>query len=332
MTRPYSFDSDDDPRWVDDVAADDRPAARPLPVVLCRRCRRPVASSQTFCTYCGAEVPRPRGPVVRAVPVARPPADDAELLYGEPVDVDDPLDDVDEIPLATVVRRPGRARARPVRPPTQPAQGRLGPMFAGYVVMLAISIAYAVLVVFHVVINGQLTEEEQNWSLFAIEMIDALLVLGVAALVGHIPPHPSPPKRRTAAWIGGFPVLAVLLVLNISFTMFLRQLFQVQADRGPGFTLVTALLICLQPAVVEEWFFRHLALGSLREKLGLHWGVVVSGAMFAFAHLYNPVGMPYLFLLGVALGYLRVWSRSLLLPMILHFAHNAAVLLAAQWF
>jgi membrane protease YdiL (CAAX protease family) len=219
-----------------------------------------------------------------------------------------------------------------VRAPKLPDQGRLGPLFSGYVVMLAVIACFAVLFGVNAVTQGGVKEDEQYWALFAVEVLMGGLVIGVAALVGRIPPHPSPSGHRVAAWLGGFPILAVLLALNIGFGLFLRKLFpNADAEAGPTLTLITMLLICLQPAVFEEWFFRHLALGSLREKWGVHWGVVVSGAMFAFAHLTNPIGMPYLCLLGVCLGYLRVWSGSLLLPMILHFVHNAVVLMVPQW-
>jgi membrane protease YdiL (CAAX protease family) len=47
--------------------------------------------------------------------------------------------------------------------------------------------------------------------------------------------------------------------------------------------------------------------------------------MFAMAHIYNPLGLPYLFLAGVVFGLARVYG-GLLLPMILHFLHNLAVM------
>lgn len=48
--------------------------------------------------------------------------------------------------------------------------------------------------------------------------------------------------------------------------------------------------------------------------------------MFALAHLYNPLGLPILFLIGIILGYARVYSGGLLLPMLMHFGHNFAII------
>jgi membrane protease YdiL (CAAX protease family) len=287
-----------------------------------------MARWRSVCPSCGATQQRTHAPA-QAIPVA--PLDD-ELPFADAVDEADDIpiatlvEDEDDIPVAPVVRR---RRRRPPRPPSK--AWRLIPMFIGYVVMLGISIAWGVMILITVMNQGQIDEEQQNWGLFAVEAIDAVLILGVALLVGRITPHPLAPGDRLCGWFVGFPMLAVLLTLNVGFMLVLRRLLDTQGDLGPELSVVTVLLICVQPALFEEWFFRHLALGTLRQSLGMHWGVWISGAMFAFAHLFNPFGMPYLFVLGVSLGYLRVLSGSLALPMILHFIHNLVVLITAQW-
>ena len=60
--------------------------------------------------------------------------------------------------------------------------------------------------------------------------------------------------------------------------------------------------------------------------------VFVSSVMFGVAHVGSPLSVPVLVLLGFMLGYLRVFSGGLLLPMLVHFAHNAAILLAEHIF
>jgi membrane protease YdiL (CAAX protease family) len=95
-------------------------------------------------------------------------------------------------------------------------------------------------------------------------------------------------------------------------------------ERTP-FTAANVILMCLMPAVFEEVFFRYLALDSLRRIIGPRSAVFVTAAMFALAHLYNPLGIPYLFLVGVVLGGIRASGGGLLLPMVLHFLHNYAV-------
>src|SRR5262245_36071340 len=139
-TMPSLFPLDpDDP--ADHLLAGEAPATVP-----CRRCGRPLARWRTVCPSCGAAQGRTRGPV-RAIPVA-PPAD-TDLPFAEAVDEADGIpiaalvDDPEDIPIAPVVRR---RRRRPRRPPSQ--AWRLIPMFIGYAIMMVITIAFAVAVVF----------------------------------------------------------------------------------------------------------------------------------------------------------------------------------------
>ncbi len=86
------------------------------------------------------------------------------------------------------------------------------------------------------------------------------------------------------------------------------------------------LLACVQPALVEEWFFRHLALRTLQGATTTRGAVLISSVMFGMAHVGAPFSIPYLTVCGLALGYVRVRAHSLALPMLMHFAHNAFVL------
>jgi membrane protease YdiL (CAAX protease family) len=86
------------------------------------------------------------------------------------------------------------------------------------------------------------------------------------------------------------------------------------------------LLMAVQPAIVEELFFRYFALNALRDAAGPHAAVWVSAVMFALAHVYNPLGLPWLLVAGVVWGYWRVASGGLALTMLLHFTHNALML------
>ena len=287
------------------------------PTSPCRWCGSGLAGWQRRCPDCG-EADRQAKP--KAIPVAPPPV---AVPVAIPVYPSDPDDGIPVgILIADVVRSPRRRRMR--RPPPRPT--RLAPMFAGYAILLGMLVLAGIFQV--VMLLGGMAESEEDLLpvLLAFDVVCTGLVGLVAWWVGRLPAHPTTTEARVGAWAGGLPVLGVLLALNIGFTLFLRHLLGVEAEPGPGLTLMMLLVMCLQPAVVEEWFFRHLALGTLREAAGLHGAVWLSGVMFGFAHLLNPVAIPYLCLVGVCLGYLRVWSGSLLLPMILHFLHNAVVL------
>ncbi len=220
-----------------------------------------------------------------------------------------------------------RPRRRRKRKPKEP--NKLIPLFVGYGLMLCLLVASAVIAAVIILSNAVVNPEAIETGTSAMfDVVCTFLVFIVALSIGRIRPHPTDGTMQAAAWCSAFPVLGVLLVVNISFVSVVRELFNVPHQPGPGITVVSFLLICLQPALVEEWFFRHLALGTLRKPLGLHGAVWISGTMFGFAHLLNPIAMPYLIIVGVCLGYFRVWSGGLILPMILHGVHNAVVLMA----
>jgi membrane protease YdiL (CAAX protease family) len=183
----------------------------------------------------------------------------------------------------------------------------------------------------HVVKNRAVTDG------FVLGGMHALLVL-VAVLVTWRPPSITPAARAypAFAWLAGLPVLVVMLMVNFGYGLVLRFLAEVvlgappQPDQTANFGLgdgwIAVLLICVQPAIVEEFFFRFLLLGHLRPHIGTHGAVWLSAFFFASAHLGQLFGFPVLFLLGAVLGYARVYSGGLILPMALHFLHNLAVI------
>ena len=127
----------------------------------------------------------------------------------------------------------------------------------------------------------------------------------------------------------------MFLGVNVGYTLLLRWVVQPNPDDMPididlsdGWWAI--LLVCVQPAVVEELFFRYLLFGHLRRHLGLHATAWLSGVVFGMAHVGNVAGWPVLIVLGAGLGYARAYSGSLLLPVGLHFFHNLAVLAAGE--
>src|SRR5205814_1772114 len=84
--------------------------------------------------------------------------------------------------------------------------------------------------------------------------------------------------------------------------------------------------ICIQPAIVEELFFRYIALGTLTRVMGIAGALCVSSVMFGMAHSSVLLSIPILTVVGAGLGLVRVLSGSILLPMLLHGLHNAVVL------
>jgi membrane protease YdiL (CAAX protease family) len=84
-------------------------------------------------------------------------------------------------------------------------------------------------------------------------------------------------------------------------------------------------------AFAEEIFFRRVALRILFDFTGnAHASIVIAAALFALAHGQFFYLIP-LFLFGLALGYLALWSRTIWLPILAHFANNAFTLTLAYF-
>jgi membrane protease YdiL (CAAX protease family) len=177
-----------------------------------------------------------------------------------------------------------------------------------------------------------LQSEELLLQVFGLEAIDTVLVLAAWAWVGmrRREPHHSW-FRRVSVWTLSLPALALTLVLNVCYHRCLLQWLTAAPHKMIWFqdrSLVAAwsMAICFQPAVIEELFFRYLMFGALRSVMGGHTVVWVTAAMFALAHIGVPLSMPVLFVLGILLGYARLASGGIYLPMALHFVHNAIVM------
>ncbi len=204
-----------------------------------------------------------------------------------------------------------------------------------YSLLLASSVLYGWFVHFGLGTEAAANADEANlqvWRMIYIEVFDAIVI--VAALFWI----PRPPKdeplslsRKVGAWIAGAALLGVALAANFGYHHAIVYLAGLEDVRDSiisltGITPVVILSFCLQPAIFEELFFRHLALGSLRPVTGVHGAVWASSIMFGMCHIGVPVSIPILTLVGVALGYARVLSGSLALPIVMHFAHNLVVL------
>lgn len=90
--------------------------------------------------------------------------------------------------------------------------------------------------------------------------------------------------------------------------------------------VVSVLLLGLVPAFVEELFFRGTILRMLEDKIGIHASVWISAIIFSAIHLQFFGFVPRM-LLGALLGYVYVWSRSLWLPILMHFLNNASMVI-----
>lgn len=93
--------------------------------------------------------------------------------------------------------------------------------------------------------------------------------------------------------------------------------------RGMGSLLINIVIVAVIPALGEELMFR-----GVLQKIFIRWtkntfiGVLITSLAFAVMHMQFLSVLPR-FVLGMVLGYMFVWTRSLWMPILAHFVNNA---------
>ena len=157
---------------------------------------------------------------------------------------------------------------------------------------------------------------------------------GLSAL-GFTRPQGSVPYLFAAgAWMVG--IAGVLLwtltvdLLNAEFLVPPESARDLLAQAGGSF-VIAFLLVGVWAPIAEEIFFRGFALSGLNSRYGVTLAVVLSSAVFALAHL-DIASLVPTFILGLALGWVYLRTRSIWPCIFVHGLHNTAALIAAEYF
>jgi membrane protease YdiL (CAAX protease family) len=137
----------------------------------------------------------------------------------------------------------------------------------------------------------------------------------------------------TQAFLAGLVVLVALLVVNYLYHFVLIDaLFdsiEIESEAYheifPTFAGLV-IFVCVIPGVMEEVAFRGLIQHWFHAAVAPRTAIVVASAMFSAAH-FSILSAPYLFAVGLLLGWLRWKTGSLYPSMIVHFLHNFAVIM-----
>ena len=89
-------------------------------------------------------------------------------------------------------------------------------------------------------------------------------------------------------------------------------------------------VMALLPALGEESLFRGALQPVLRRKLSGHAAVWITAALFALMHQQFYTFLPIL-ALGAVLGYLREWSGSIWLSVIMHLVNNGSIVIGVYF-
>ncbi len=92
---------------------------------------------------------------------------------------------------------------------------------------------------------------------------------------------------------------------------------------------IMILIIAGGPALGEELVFRGVIGRGLVARRGVIWGVLLSSALFASAHI-HPVHAAAVFPMGIVLHFVYLTTRSFWMPMLLHFLNNAFATMMSQ--
>ena len=259
-----------------------------------------------------------------------------------------PVEQRDEIPAVIDCWRCGKSVdaqsascpfcAARLRETTRPAQRAIASddafvrMLCFFGGLLAVSVGHG-LILFGFASAGQLEEPAPEAVLMQIgifELISTGVVL--AALVAvRVPSEPRPDfRQRVTAWVVAWPLLAASLAINVGYHWWLRKglgIPAIESEFAGRFDLLpwVVLLLCVQPAIFEELFFRYTAVNVLQTALRPATVILLSSVMFGLAHIGVPLSIPVLITLGIVLGWMRHASGSVLLPILMHFVHNAVV-------
>lgn len=122
-----------------------------------------------------------------------------------------------------------------------------------------------------------------------------------------------------------YQYLITVLHLNIQTN---DQVLLAQSKYAPLSTYATLLVATFIAPICEEIFFRGFVLMGFARAMPLPWAVVLSSLLFAVAHG-DPGSFAVLFIIGLALAFLRLHTHSLWPSILLHTINNGlgAVLL-----
>jgi len=144
-------------------------------------------------------------------------------------------------------------------------------------------------------------------------LVLSLFILPIIAYLGHLNEQITFPEsmQKIEAWMRGMEEAAKVFTKTLT------------ANSSIPILLANILIMALLPAVFEEFLFR----GTLQPFFSKwfankHLAIILTAFIFSAIH-FQFYGFIPRFLLGIYLGYLLIWGKSVWLPVIAHFMHNA---------
>ena len=185
-------------------------------------------------------------------------------------------------------------------------------------------IAAIITLVFSAVIEGAFLIAPFYYALAAYRRITPRAKLALKALGFR-----KFPVGRTFSWIV-ILIIAILAVNNIYQYLITvlhlnlqtnDQVLLAESKHAPLTTYATLLVAVFIAPFCEEIFFRGFVFQGLRRGMPVGWAIMLSALLFGVAHA-DPGSFAVLFIIGVALAFLRWRTKSIWPGMILHMLNN----------
>jgi membrane protease YdiL (CAAX protease family) len=136
-------------------------------------------------------------------------------------------------------------------------------------------------------------------------------------------------SARVWSWAllaGGLGIVALVLALRLAnrFVPLPQQTLPPELALTPRVTVLSLLLMAAPVAgIVEETAFRGYMQGPIEERYGLIVAILITGTMFAVAHLdFTPILWPYYVAVAAIYGSVTWLTKSILPAIVLHTAGN----------
>jgi len=162
-----------------------------------------------------------------------------------------------------------------------------------------------------------LANKSVSWKLICLVVVLSLLLLPVITILGHINEQIALPEsmQKIETWMREMEenskTVIKLLTSNSTILLLLLNIFA----------------MALLPAIFEEFLIRGTIQPFFTKWFAnKHIAILVMAFIFSAIHMQFYGFIPR-FILGIYLGYLWFWGKSLWLPVIAHFLHNAVSLI-----
>ena len=91
--------------------------------------------------------------------------------------------------------------------------------------------------------------------------------------------------------------------------------------------ILVVLVVAVTPAFCEEFFFRGFVQKSFEYSIKPFWAIIISSTVFSLYH-FNPYGFFALVILAGYFGFSAYISKSIFIPILLHFLNNLFSIIA----